>query len=745
MKLRNILFQCLLLTFIAFYGFTQNPIPIQEARSRPLGSEVTIEGIITNGPELGNIRYIQDATGGLALFGNNIRNIRRGDRVIATGKLKDFNNLLELDPVNSFRVISSNNPLPPPRTITPNLMNESLESQLIRIENATIREGNGTNQFSANQTYTFVASNQQGIIYIRSGHPLVGTLIPTCPVDLVGINSQFYDNYQLLLRDSADIQIRCPIFFTQPLEPTQINTSNLTLEWQTNITGTSFIRYGKTPNLELGIVAARTNNTIHTVSFSTEPATIYYVQAFSITNRDTAKSPIEVFVSKSLSSGKILAYFNRPVDTSVSTGKKAQVLHRSIDDTLIAYIRRARQSIDMAIYNFNNDGISNISQALNEAYRRGVKIRVIHDESTFSKGVMDLFGEIPRLGRPEGRGIMHNKFIIFDADATDPNLPIVWTGSTNLTDKQINEDENNVIIIQDQSLAKVFKLEFEEMWGSNSLMPNRTNAKFGAEKVKNTPQVLNIGGKKVECHFSPTDGTNAKILSTISAARNSAYAAIMVFTRTELSNALINHHNSGKDVKVILNDTSSEAARNVYSSLRRSLQNKARFHCFPEIFHHKYFIRDPEPNSTTAAVLTGSHNWSATADNFNDENTLIIHDQEIANLYYQEFSQRFKDLGNDCPPTFLSESQENNSLFSIYPNPSNGYFNINFNLTSYPKEQSYLLKIIDPHGKEAFQKNIFFHNTPGTQTLELNLKPGIYIITFQTAQGIHYQKIQIIE
>ena len=37
-------------------------------RSQPLGSSVTITGIVTNGDELGPIRYVEDGTYGTALF-----------------------------------------------------------------------------------------------------------------------------------------------------------------------------------------------------------------------------------------------------------------------------------------------------------------------------------------------------------------------------------------------------------------------------------------------------------------------------------------------------------------------------------------------------------------------------------------------------------------------------------------------------------------------------------------------------
>ena len=55
--------------------------------------------------------------------------------------------------------------------------------------------------------------------------------------------------------------------------------------------------------------------------------------------------------------------------------------------------------------------------------------------------------------------------MFFDAESSNPNEAIVWTGSTNLTADQIHSDHNDVIIIQDQALAKAYTMEFEEMWG----------------------------------------------------------------------------------------------------------------------------------------------------------------------------------------------------------------------------------------------------------------------------------------
>ena len=83
---------------------------------------------------------------------------------------------------------------------------------------------------------------------------------------------------------------------------------------------------------------------------------------------------------------------------------------------------------------------------------------------------------------------MHNKFIIGDADHVESAF--VLTGSTNFTTGNFESDLNNIIVLEDQSLARAYELEFEEMWGAEGMMPDAANAKFGADKTWNTPSIL---------------------------------------------------------------------------------------------------------------------------------------------------------------------------------------------------------------------------------------------------------------
>jgi len=66
--------------------------------------------------------------------------------------------------------------------------------------------------------------------------------------------------------------------------------------------------------------------------------------------------------------------------------------------------------------------------------------------------------------------------------------------------------------------------------------------------------------------------------------------------------------------------------------------------------HHKYGIIDQGVSAADPMVFTGSHNWSSAAENNNDENTVFVHDQVVANQYYQEFLARYCELAN-CLPT----------------------------------------------------------------------------------------------
>jgi predicted extracellular nuclease len=94
--------------FLMFIALGMNAqISIDSARTLGVGATVTVRGIVTNGGELGPIRYMQDLTAGIAVYSSSLSNVNRGDSIEVTGTIKSYNALLEIDPVTSFTVLST--------------------------------------------------------------------------------------------------------------------------------------------------------------------------------------------------------------------------------------------------------------------------------------------------------------------------------------------------------------------------------------------------------------------------------------------------------------------------------------------------------------------------------------------------------------------------------------------------------------------------------------------------------------
>jgi hypothetical protein len=692
----------LLLAAVLFAVQAEAQTDIFDARNNfTVGQTVTVSGVVTNGDELGVIRYIEDGTAGIACYpgsGSVSFTPLRGDSITLTGELKDYNGLLEIDPITNVTIHTTGNPEPTPMVITPIQSNEANEGRLINVQDAVFSAGGGT---FASGTYNFTSNSEQGVVYVNGSSQFIGRLVPVGPVNLVGINSQFTfsvpanDGYQILPRDTFDLVSTSPINFATGVTQDNITTTSFDLHWDTDVASSSNVRYGLTPSLELGDINAGGNTTTHTVSLpGLTPATFYHVMAYSVTGTDTAFSGVNLYSTASTSTGEILAYFNKPVNNSYSTGTNAIQLLNTFNDTIKAYIDRAQTTLDIAVYNTSDATIVN---AVNDAYTRGVDVRWITEGGNANLGLSSLDPAITVWERQNATSSgMHNKFVVIDAD--DANGSFIIAGSTNWTNQNLFDDYNNLIIIQDQAVAKAYELEFEEMWGSSTMTPNGSNSKFGADKLDNTPHLFMVDGKEVEVYFSPSDGTTAQIESKIESVDYSMEFALLAFTRDDLGLAVIDADNRfGVVVKGIIEQTSGTGEE--YTGLVAAGVDVESHQGVPNQIHHKYAIIDQIQPLSDPMVITGSHNWSSSAETTNDENTVIVHDATFANIFYQEFMQRYNDLtGNGIDD---NEATANNLI--VYPNPSNGLMYLAYSIS---KRQDNMIRLIDLTGKTVLTKQV---------------------------------------
>jgi phosphatidylserine/phosphatidylglycerophosphate/cardiolipin synthase-like enzyme len=312
----------------------------------------------------------------------------------------------------------------------------------------------------------------------------------------------------------------------------------------------------------------------------------------------------------------IRVYFTAP-----QTGGVASPEGSKVDEALVQAIDQAQRSVDVAVYALN---LGSVADALRRADQRGVRVRlVIESDNASEPEVQSLLGaglQIHEDGRP---GLMHHKFVIIDGTE-------VWTGSMNLTVGATVHDDNNLLRITSTALAQDFTQEFDEMFEQD---------RFGALSLNDTSMPrLSVSGVPLEVLFSPDDGVAERINDLIDGAETSLEFAAFSLTSDSIADHMLSAAGRGVIVRGVMETTQSGGLGSEYESLR-ALGLDVRLDANPFNMHHKFMIIDHE------TVVTGSYNFTISAEEHNDENVLIVHDWDIAAMFDQEFTRIFELAG----------------------------------------------------------------------------------------------------
>lgn len=717
----------IILIFAAFANTMFAQSDIADARTYAQGQTLTVTGIVINDNDLGPIRYIQDGTAGIAVYALGVSDTwNEGDNVTVTGEMGVFNGLIQIVTPTASTVNSTGNALPTPTLVTGSSTQLSAhEAELVTINSVTFSNPGGT---FTNGTLTMTSGTATSQIYLRSGHPIVGTTIPLTPVNLTGVSSQFSGTPQVLPRNAGDIDIASAFYLTSLPEQSAMTQTDFTLDWNTNVAGSTKLIYGTdatnlSQTLDLG-----GSTTTHTATLTGLTAgTIYYAKAISNNGTTDATSTVEAYATVSTSSGKINIYFNHQVDNSIATIDSAVYgVPAQLEAKIIYKIGQAQTSIDMCAYNNNRDPIV---AALNAAVNRGVVVRYIASSSTANLALQSTPPSFSVL-QGNANALMHNKFIIIDRD--NANRAEVMMGSMNFTQQNIGDDFNNVVFIKDQSLARAYTIEFEEMWGSTAATPGIFAAKFGDLKTKNTPKKFLIDGIPMELYFSPTDGTTAAISAALQTADAGIEFAMLSFTRNDLRDDVINAYNNGAICRGMIENVNDQGGE--FATLQAAGVSM-KDHPESGDIHHKYAIIDEADVNSDPIVITGSHNWSSNAEANNDENTLIIHDAAIANIFAQEFNARWLGITTGIPTVRTLTGFET----SIFPNPVQEMLTIEINSETVNEAT---ISILDITGKTV--QTEILNNIQGETKHQIevaNLSKGTYFVTFNVNGVLTFEKM----
>ncbi len=569
-----------------------------------------------------------------------------GDTVLLTGLVTEYYEWTEIKSLTAFNIVSTDNPIPEPVVLEAAEVNEDWESCLIKVENVICSNTDlGYGEWEVEDASGTLVVNDLGVAY---------SPVKDQEYTITGPVSYSFGAFKIEPRNLDDIEILAPVYFTQVPRASNIDAGEITITWGTNVPASSGLIWGYSASLEMGRIDSDLNTESHELSIGgLAPATLIYVQAFSGFDIDTATYKIQAFITASESRGHISVAFNR-TQTDPTFTEQPELFTTALADTFINYIGKAQSTLDMALYDFTGhaaasaDYNSGIAEAIQDAVDRGVKVRLITDAAVSGTAPGGTEETFPRLDVAHD-GIMHHKFIVVDHESVENSW--VVTGSTNPNYNNMVLDFNNLVAIQDQSLAIAYLMEFNEIWGSETSVPDASIGRSGSQKQDDTPHQFNINGTAVELYFSPSDQTTDQIAKVLTGSSASIDFAVMAFTENLLGDAIVTAFNSPVDIQGIIDYVEYSGSEFDYlegKGISVLDYKNPDGSAWPDgaTLHHKFAVVD---NATDkACVVTGSHNWTASAESINDENTLIIYNQEVAQKFTDEFERIYAWLNN--PP-----------------------------------------------------------------------------------------------
>ncbi|MGE5334519.1 MAG: phospholipase D-like domain-containing protein [Nitrososphaerota archaeon] len=339
---------------------------------------------------------------------------------------------------------------------------------------------------------------------------------------------------------------------------------------------------------------------------------------------------------------------------------------QAIAALLADFIRGARQSLDIAIYDFRlSDSLRQIvADAFADAAAAGVGIRIAYDEGKpdapnpvtgMDPAPHGTSGFVQSLGHPAraigGFKLMHNKYLVRDAGTADA---AVWTGSTNFTDDSWALQENNILLIPDADLADCYARDFADLWtkgiieDTGSFDTQRTVARYQGEVV-NTEVLFSPGrGPTIDydvghlvaraqrrvCICSMLLNSSALIAALSDLLRTERAQVRGIYDQTQMESVLQQWHD------VPHNHWKISAVRDIIASAR--LVGKDSTPYSPQgrhdFMHNKTLIVDD-------TVITGSYNFSHSAEQ-NAENLLMLTNPALADTYCAYVDHLMKRYGS---------------------------------------------------------------------------------------------------
>ncbi len=209
--------------------------------------------------------------------------------------------------------------------------------------------------------------------------------------------------------------------------------------------------------------------------------------------------------------------------------------------------------------------------------------------------------------------IFHQKFIIRDYEGKNCATSAILTGSTNFTATGTHKNYNHIVIFHDYRICKAYLLEFEEIRSGN----------FGALNLRenNIPGTYNLKGVPVRILFAPDDSPELEIVKQMLKCSQRLDFSIFTFASSSgIDDAMAILRAAGREIRGVFDPVqgrSDWAATHWLHNAGISVYFPRKEPGFGKL-HHKLMVIDDD------IVVGGSFNYTAPANDYNDENIFVI-------------------------------------------------------------------------------------------------------------------------
>jgi phosphatidylserine/phosphatidylglycerophosphate/cardiolipin synthase-like enzyme len=317
----------------------------------------------------------------------------------------------------------------------------------------------------------------------------------------------------------------------------------------------------------------------------------------------------------------------------------------NLETVIVDFINGAKRSLDIAVQELDNEAIA---QAILDARFRGVSVRMVVEQDYLLTGKLPtvrarsgedkaaalhrvqwgdetgdssleenrrLFAALLRCNvdiksdyNPE---IFHQKFVIRDYRGEARPTSALLSGSANFTVTDCHRNLNHVVIFNDWRICREYATEFASIRAG----------RFGRGEHGDVPKVHNLEGVPVKVLFAPDHTPELEIMKQMLKATGRVDFAIFTFSGSSgIDDAMTMLQAAGKRVRGAV-----DPGQGVQKWAATHDLDKAGIEIFvpdrtPPFrkLHHKLMVIDE------AIVVAGSFNYTAPANEYNDENIFVI-------------------------------------------------------------------------------------------------------------------------